>query len=371
MNKKILFIMSSLGGGGAEKALIILLRNFDYKRYDVHLLLSSTSGIYQSEVPEAVKVIPLYKRSGTMLERLAFFLSARFACFVLERTVTRKVVKERYDTIVSYMQGRPLKLHTYLLDRAARNISWVHADLYASHSSTRPGLFKTEEKHGYKSMDKVVFVSTAVKDQFMKLGYKIKKASVITNPIDFKRISSFTISREKKNPGGKIVLCGRLSPEKAFDRMTRVAKRLKEENISFRMDILGEGPERGYLQQLIELDNLQEAVCLRGFVSPPYPEMALADIFVSCSETEGYPLNVCEAMCLGLPIVATRCAGNTEVLADGKYGMLVEQNEEELYQAVKEMLLNKDLREEYAACSREGAKQFNLERVMSQVYDVL
>ena len=99
--------------------------------------------------------------------------------------------------------------------------------------------------------------------------------------------------------------------------------------------------------------------------------IAKGDVFVSCSLTEAYPLNVCEALCLGLPIVATECAGNSEVLGYGKYGLLVRQDEDELYEAVKQMITNKSFRDEYAEKSKEGAKLFNVDKVMSEVYGVL
>ena len=377
MKKKILFIMSSLGGGGAEKVLVTMLKNFDYDRFDVSLVLTTYAGIYLNELPPQVKVIPIYKRPGTLLEKLGFQLYSRLGISCLEKWSARRAIKGKYDAIVSFMQGRALKFHGYLLDRGVKNLSWVHCDMSARRVSVGAVLSEKDEKRCYESMDEVVFVSKEAQTQFGKLRYSLKKSSVIYNPIPVEEIQQYlgTASSKGARPVSEdeinIVLCGSLSPVKAFDRMVRVAERLKKEGLQFRINIIGEGPERGKLESLIDEAGMKGVVNLLGFMRPPYAEMAKGDIFVSCSLTEAYPLNVCEAMCLGLPIVATECSGNSEVLGYGKYGLLVGQDEDELYDAVKQMITNESLRAEYAEKSKEGAKLFNMDKVMSEVYSVL
>lgn len=374
MKKKVLFVMSSLGGGGAEKVLITMLKNFDYDSFDVDLALTSNTGIYLNEVPKQVRMLPIYSPPGTLLERLGFLLYAKFRISCVERWAARRAVKEHYDTIVSFMQGRALKFHTYILDRANKNISWVHCDLYSRRVSVGPVLSEQNEKKGYEAMDEVVFVSNEAQKQFGKLGYKIKKSTVIYNPIPVAEIQKYlgkSSAMKADDSPINIVLCGSLSPVKAFDRMVRVASQLRDEGIGFVVNLIGEGPERHSLENLIAAANLNGIVNLLGFMRPPYAEMAKGDIFVSCSLTEAYPLNVCEALSLGLPIVATECAGNSEILGYGEYGKLVPQNEDELYSAIREMVMNKALREEYAEKARQGAAQLDMEKVMSQVYSVL
>lgn len=372
--RKILFIMSSLGGGGAEKVLVTMLKNFDYERFDVDLALTSNTGIYLNEVPSQVRIIPIFSHPGTLLERLGFFLYAKFRISCVEKWAARRAVKEHYDTIVSFMQGRALKFHHYILDRANKNISWVHADLYTSRATIGPVLSEADERKGYETMDEVVFVSNEAQKQFGKLGYKIKKSTVIYNPIPVVEIQKYvgnSLASKIDDSPIQIVLCGSLSPVKAFDRMVRVASRLRDEGLVFVVNIIGEGPERHSLENLIAAADLNGIINLLGFMRPPYAEMAKGDIFVSCSLTEAYPLNVCEALCLRLPIVATECAGNSEILGYGKYGNLVSQNEDELYFAIREMVKNKDLRDEYAEKARQGAAQLDMENVMLQIYSVL
>ena len=284
MKKKVLFVMSSLSGGGAEKVLITMLKNFDYDCFDVDLALTSNTGIYLNDVPKQVHILPIYSRPGTLLERVGFLLYAKFRISCVERWAARRAVKEHYDTIVSFMQGRALKFHTFILDRANKNISWVHCDLYSRRVSVGPVLSEQDEKKGYEAMDEVVFVSNEAQKQFGKLGYKIKKGTVIYNPIPVAEIQKYlgkSSAMKADDSPIKIVLCGSLSPVKAFDRMVRIASRLRDEGIGFVVNLIGEGPECHSLENLIAAANLNGIVNLLGFMRPPYAEMAKGDIFVS------------------------------------------------------------------------------------------
>lgn len=368
--------MKNLGDGGAEKVLVTMLKHFDYDRYDVSLSLTSQTGVYLDEVPHQVKMLPVWRKPNTFSEKLSFYLYGHWAIKWVERLFVRSVVWEKFDTIVSFCQGRALKFHGYLSNKANRNVSWVHTDLYSRTKKDGAVISLQDEKKCYEEMDEVVFVSEEARRQFEKFHYALKGTSVVYNPIDREAIRQQATTNgqanlDKNNPVPIIVLCGRLDPVKAYDRMVRVAARLKEEGVALELHFIGEGPERENLEALIQSLNLSEEVKLLGFQYPPYPEIAKGDVFVSCSLSEGYPLNVCEALCLGLPVVATRCTGNNEILADGKYGMLVEQDDNELYIAVKSMLTDKTLRREYENRSSEGAKQFDMNRVMEKIYEVL
>lgn len=99
--------------------------------------------------------------------------------------------------------------------------------------------------------------------------------------------------------------------------------------------------------------------------------MASADFFLSTSLTEGMPLVQLEAMCLGLPVVATRCTGPAELFGESKYGLLVEQDDESIYQGVLRMLSDSALRKHYAQAGEERLRDFDAARIMSQIYNLL
>jgi glycosyltransferase involved in cell wall biosynthesis len=99
--------------------------------------------------------------------------------------------------------------------------------------------------------------------------------------------------------------------------------------------------------------------------------MRVADIFLNTSEAEGYPLVLCEALCLGLPVVATNITGAHEILDNSKYGLLVQENVRDIYQGLKTMIDDELLRSDYARKSYKRSDVFSVERVLSQIDAVL
>lgn len=84
-----------------------------------------------------------------------------------------------------------------------------------------------------------------------------------------------------------------------------------------------------------------------------------------------FPLVICEALCLGLPVVATKNAGSEEILGKGKYGLLTEQDEFLLYKALKAVIENVALRDDLRNKALERAELFNESAIMDQIYTVL
>ena len=95
------------------------------------------------------------------------------------------------------------------------------------------------------------------------------------------------------------------------------------------------------------------------------------DIFLLTSSAEGYPLSVCEAMCLGVPICATRTTGTLEILDNGKYGVLTEQDENSIFEAVKLLIDDADLRNEFHIKSLERSEVFDIKKTMEEIYCIM
>lgn len=369
--KKLLFIIPGLSTGGAEKVLITLLRNIDYSRFDVELLLIFNVGVYFDQIPEQVKLSFVYPKPNSLRQKIDFSVYYKLNLVFFERISVRMALKSsKYDAIISFLEGRALKAHSYITNLARKNITWVHTDLDKNHYTNDISMKNVLERKAYAKMDEVVFVSNEAKVQFDKLGYSVKNETIVHNPLEKDFIQSFIC--QSKNQTFTIVLCGRLAKVKAYDRMIRVAKRLKDDGLQFQVHFIGDGREREYLQELITSLSLTDNVKLMGFKNPPYFEMAKADLFVSTSIAEGYPINICEAICLGLPIVATRCAGTTEILNEGDdFALLAEQNEDSIYSCVKRMMLDDDLRNECRNKTLKAAERFNIQKTMREIYQLL
>ena len=127
------------------------------------------------------------------------------------------------------------------------------------------------------------------------------------------------------HPNGPVVVAnGRLSSVKGFDVLVRAHALVRSRGVVHRLRIMGEGPQRGRLKELIRELNVSDTVELAGHVSNPYPSIARADLFVLSSRLEGMPLTLLEALALGAPVVALGCSsGVTELLGSSPFGDLV------------------------------------------------
>lgn len=173
MKKKIMFIMPALAGGGAEKVLVNILKNFDYSSYEVTLFLEYKEGVYLNDVPEKVRMLTLHKQNTIWFERLHRVLRA-FNCYAFFHELVYKYMlfkllkEEQFDTIISFMEGAAVKFHSYIFNKAKKNLSWVHIDLKQKHWSLDFFRNEKEEFSTYQKMDKIVLVSEDVK-KFLRI----------------------------------------------------------------------------------------------------------------------------------------------------------------------------------------------------------
>lgn len=377
MKKKILFIMPALPGGGAEKVLIDILKNFDYRTYTVTLLLEFREGVYLNDVPKEVRILALHRQNTIWFERLHRMLRAmhRYAIYhaiVYKHSLLRLLGEERFDTIVSFMEGAALKFHSYITNKAECNLSWVHIDLKRKHWSLDFFHNPQDELEAYQRMDKIVFVSKDAKKHFLELyPLAAEKSTVIYNLIDRNAILLSSVSQPLDKTKFTICMVGRLNPQKRYDRALAVAKRLHEDGCDFELWILGEGYLKTSLRETVQALGIDEHIRFLGFQKPSYAYMRGADLFLNTSEAEGYPLVICEALCLGLAIVATNISGTSEMLSHSEYGVLTGEDEDSIYRSVKRMMRDETLRNHYREKAIQRAAMFDVPATMDQIYRIL
>lgn len=377
MKKKVLFLMPALPGGGAEKVLIDILKNFDYSRYDVSLFLEYKEGIYLSDVPRDVCMLSLHKNNNLWFQRLHRRLKERHLYGIFHELVYRPMFLwlmrgKQYNVIISFMEGAAVKFHSYITGKAEKNLSWVHIDFKKKHWSL--DFFKNEEDEAecYQKMNEIVFVSDDARQRFLEMyPLNSSRCSVLYNLIDGKEIKrqAGLIQVDKR----KFTVCmvGRLNWQKRYDRAIEVAHLLKGNGYDIDFWIFGVGELEDELKGKIKEYGLEDYVFLRGFVKSPYAYIACADLFLNTSESEGYPLTICEALCLGCPVVATDITGAGEILEKSQYGLLVDEDINAIYNGMKSMIDNEGLRKEYARKALERAKMFQVEETMNRIYSII
>lgn len=113
-----------------------------------------------------------------------------------------------------------------------------------------------------------------------------------------------------------LTFVGELSPRKNQMFLIRCVKQLVDQGMPIRLMLVGEGAERSNLEAEIQRLGLSDRVLLTGNQEPVWPYLSITDLYVSASRIEGLPFNLMEAMACGLPIVASDCKGQTDLLKD-------------------------------------------------------
>lgn len=373
MIKRYLFIDGQLNSGGAEHVLIDIFRNIDYNKYKVTFLQVNAGGTLINDVPAQVSVVsawPGYTREYSLAYRCSQWLGWDYP---LRHHLLKAIEGQHFDVAISFLEGMPLKMHAMITGVADRNYSWVHCDLDKDRYEI--GQFrKGEEIRAYNKMDGVVCVAadtaTAFKRRFPECTSEVR---VIYNPIDEQKVLRFSgqeVLRLSEDKSFSIVVCGRLTLPKKLDRVIRLARRIKDEGLKVKIHLIGDGCLREELGIMSEELGVSDMVEFMGFLRNPFPYVKSADMLLSTSGYEGFSLVICEAMALGVPVVATKTAGPMEILDNDKYGLLCEHDDESIYQAVRRMYEDAELRQHYAEIGQERVKDFSVERTMTDIYSL-
>ena len=376
--KSVLFIMPSLPGGGAEKVLIDILQRLDRNRYKISLFLEYREGEYVKAIPDDIAVYYLFKQSNIWIERFhrGLRIVGLYHLFhsVIYKSLLRIIFKRKqFDTIVSFMEGEAVRLHSYLMDKSENNVSWVHIDFQKKHWSADYFRSDEQEESIYTAFQRIIFVSSDAFDSFLRLFQKVdaSKCRVIFNLIDKDEIVRQSLSNEIIKDRFTICMVGRLNQQKRYDRALRLIKALSDKAIDVELWILGEGELREMLKLMASDMGILDRCRFLGFVKPPYSYMRAADIYLNTSEAEGYPLVLCEALCLGLPIIATDITGAHEILGDSEYGLLVPEEDDLILKGVEKLFVDNGLREYYKRKAKERSELFSVQAVLQMIDSVL
>lgn len=376
--KSILFIIPSLNDGGAEKVLIDILKRMDYERYNIDLLLDYRTGNLVEDVPENVNMLFIHK-TFTLYDRIRQKVARmlKLNVFYHDRSLIprmkRKIGDRRYDTIVSFLEGPALYFHSQMMEYGKKHVTWVHCDLIKHHWTREACSYRGNmEERIYNMMDRIVYVSGDAKNALNKMYSINKEQTVLYNPIDMDEINRK--AGEKNVIKNKTTLCTvcRLVPVKNIGLLLKALRRIKDDRLDVEVWVVGDGYMMKELKNKAESMGLKEQVKFLGFMKNPYPYMYAADIYISTSDSEGFSLTVCEALCLGKPVISTKTTAGTEILDNGKYGLLADHDEESVYRCIKQLLESDEDMKKYARLSAMRAKEINnVDNFMKEIETIL
>lgn len=377
--KKVLFIISSLGGGGAEKVILNILLHIDRDKIKPELLLYEREGEYLADLPSDVPIKALKKkeRDDGKIKWRIFGIT----WFILINRMTKFLKSEKPDVIVSFMW------YTNFVTLLSKRLSRIRCrvivseryGLSASHEGWIIEFLRRLVIRFFYPKAHIIVVNAKEMDIQLRNMFNIpqEKIAVIYNPVDLKKINQMGMEDTnhywyaEKIP--VITAIGRLTLQKGFICLLKSVHILISENIPCRLIILGEGPEKKRLKKLALELGIDNKVSFLGFQQNPYKYLKRSTIFVLSSIYEGFPNVLLESMALGIPSIATRCpTGPEEIITDGVNGILVPPSDERaLADAIKKLLLDKDLRKRLSEAARKRAEDFRVEKIIKQYEDVI
>lgn len=367
--KKLLFLIPNLKHGGAEKVLVNLVNNLDPEKYDVTVQTLFDVGVHIDSLKPHIRyrsVLPFQFRGNTTLFKL---FSPRF--------LWKRMVKDRYDVAVSYLEGPTSRILGGCPDPDTKKIAWVHIELNTPADAAIGFRSPAEAERIYNSFDQIVAVSKNVKDCFTRNLNITTPVDVLYNTNETEQIVQKAME-EPQNPAfapnGEIAVCSvaKLTKTKGFDRLLNVHKRLLDEGYHHRIYILGIGEERSALEQQMKRLGVEKSVTLLGFDKNPYQYVSRCHLYVCSSHREGFSTAVTEALVVGTPVVSTDCSGAKELLGeDNEYGIVVENNEEGIYEGMKKMLSDPALLAHYKEKAKQRGGFFSREQTVKAVENML
>lgn len=374
MKKKLLMVTDVMALGGVEKVIVTTLNGIDYSKFDVTLfIMYRTEGEKNNikKIPPQVKIKYLSENpiKGSYQKILFYFFM-----FFPAKIMNRLIINEKYDVIITTKD-----IFTYPISvNKCCKIMWVHGGLEYLEDETKSIVNKLKRRHKkfiYNRFDKAVFLTEKTKKIFYEKYGMENKCYVLNNPINSNEIIKLAnkpvLDYEFNNEFTIVCNC-RLSIEKGLNRLLSSCEKLIKEGYKFKVLIIGEGLERANLTRMVTNSPfLKEKVTFLGFKENPFQYIKKCSLYVSSSLTEGYSLSIAEAIILELPILSTSCNGPLEILNNGEYGLLVENNEEELYKGLKKLFSNPQLLEYYKTKSKERKDFFTYQKSIERLEEIL
>lgn len=319
--KKILVAIPSFRIGGAERFMINLINNLDDLKFEKALLVIDGEGPYQNLVKDNVKVFDLkQKRVSKSRKDIINVVNEFEPNFIITTLVHLNL------TMLSL--SKKFKSKPKIFVREATNIM----RFFGSGNFMKKTAYKVGINLLYKRAEKVILQCNDMRANFA-IDFNIAQDKLVTiyNPVDV----DYIIKKSEEQIGDifidenhlNLISVGRLSNEKDYPTLIQAIKILKEQNYlpNIKLNIIGDGPNKGSLQELIEKLNLAKDVNLVGFKDNPYKYIRRSHIFVLSSKIEGFPNVLLEALVCGIKVVSTDCeTGPKEILLNNKYGHLCE-----------------------------------------------
>ena len=361
--KKVLFLMWSFSlGGGAEKILSTIVSNLDLEKYQIDILEMEHFDKGYEDVPEDVRILKPYKKRnyGRVIDAILWRLRIYFP-----NLVRKWLIKDDYDIEVSFTIMNPA--FPFSKRKEVKKIAWIHGSIEAFLEENQSHYRKNHFEQ-LNQADKIVAISKKTRES-IEIVYPIfqNKIQTIYNGYDFNYLLEKSeevapVILEKNS----ICVIGRLEELKGTDRVLNVFHQLQNELEDVHLYYIGSGEQESFLKAEVERLQLRNKVHFLGYQKNPYSILNQAKVLLSLSKQEGFSGAVVEAVTLGIPFVSTNVGGAEELSADGKFGEVIE-SEQEAVNALKNYITGeKIISESYS----KFIQTFSVEKQLQQIEEL-
>ena len=339
---RVLLVIDSLDGGGAERYVVDLAIALRSRGWDVEVACSA-AGVRAGQL--RASNVPVNVLAGSLVKRR---LSLRYVL-----ALRRLIGQGRYDVV-----------HAHLYASAAAAAAAVPRNtplVLTEHTEGpwRSWQARTVSRWLYRRASHIVAVSTAIRNVLVD-AYRVPPARIEVLPA----VPALPLRPHPPRPGGErsavVGFAGRLIREKGADVFLRAASLVARVVPEARFVVIGDGRLRGELEALADdLGLLKERVRFLGFRDDAADLIAGLDILAVPSRSDGTPLVVGEAMIAGVPVVASRVGGLPDQVTHRRTGLVVDpQDPEGLATALVSLLIAPDEARQLGEAGRAYAARF-------------
>ncbi len=343
----IVFVYDHLGIGGIATYMLNMLKHIDLKNNSVTLLTKSIQKELIERIPTDVKIkyvadIPKIKKALLYVLRGGLPAIAELTLLKKRNSHCGKAIQklhaisakhspvpqEQYDIAIGMDHYWP-NYYTLSKINATKKYIWIHPQYNSLNLNIEAD--KKFLQHATKIFAVSQHNANILTQTFPSLADKI---DYMENFIDSEAIKQAALEPEEpfdRNKFNIITVCRLDNTSKRIDRIIKCADILKKDHVDFTWRIVGDGPDRQHIENLIKEQNLGDCVLLMGNRSNPYPLVRQSDAFVLLSQYEGVPLVVTEAMILGLPVIVSNYESASSQV-QSKYGVIVSNDDKTVSQ---------------------------------------
>ncbi len=285
---------------------------------------------------------------------------------IFERTtILRKAIKKlSADVIISFVDITNVYTLLASLGIKIPVIVSERSNPYFLHTNR---FYRMLRHFTYKFAQYIIVQTKSAAEFFYR--FKLLKSRIVIIPNIARVVPS---SYKNRNIKKEIITIGRLSPEKGHSALIKAFAMISNEYNNYNLTIYGEGICRSELENMVMDLGLQDRIYLPGTTKDTWKVLSDASLFILPSKTEGFPNALCEAMAVGLPVVATDCFGSRDIVCHEEDGLLVPIDDiNALANAMKRLLNDQELREKLGANAKQVCDRFSEERIYAKWDDLL